>query len=450
MDYQTAAHVKQRKSFVHLKREVIATGLCTHCGTCEGVCPVAAIRMDDVLGECLPVENGTCISCGKCVACCPGNQVLFSELQPNWSLPRRHPWLGGYQAIFQAYAADESIRYKGASGGMGTRFAWHLLESKRVDGVVVLDFDVNMPWIPVAKLCTRPEQLIRAAQSKYFLYPQNRILRTIREQPVDSVAVFALPCQTHGLRKAIQAGVPGTEKIRYILGLYCGNNLFYEATRSLFRRFRILDFNRIRRIAYREGTYPGGFRIQYHNKEFFLDKFTFNYLSFFYTPRRCLTCIDLSNELADISIGDAWKSRQRTGSDDAASLFIVRNPELEQVFYEGIEQGYYVARPLYEKEALFMHANVLVNKKIGAFARIQWLKRWHKPVPEYDRSPLIISKFQHAFEGFMLILLHLFRTRTMQAMSHHIPLFLLKPLMTWIRGGWRRKTAKRYNLSNEE
>jgi len=435
-------------SFVSLKEDVIETGLCVHCGTCVGVCPVNALDIADVLGRCEPHQVGSCIECGLCVQTCPGKTVDCVSLSKKWPDIRKHPMLGQFSKIFVGCSRDENIRRRGASGGMGTEILLHLMQEEAVDGVVVLDFSITKPWFPEVKIVTKREEIIRAAQSKYFIYPQNTILRDFRESCANKIAFFGLPCQVHGIRKAIQARVPGTEKIKYIIGSYCGNNLFYEATLSLFKRFKFYDKKEIRRVAYRDGEYPGGFVVKGKNKKMgVVDKFTFNYLSFFYTPFRCLFCIDPTNELADISIGDAWRGTYFEMDKQGHSVVIVRNPELVSLFEQGMKEGHYEIEQIPQKEAIRMHANVLDNKKVGAFARMNIWQNIGRDVPDYfvNRDPISLKR--SCLEMANLALLSVCSKKISRDLVSTVPLKLLAPLLRFIRGTWRKKAARSYARS---
>ena len=48
---------------------------CTACGTCEEVCPVNAITIEDVA----LVDKEVCISCGTCVEECPVEAISLEE-----------------------------------------------------------------------------------------------------------------------------------------------------------------------------------------------------------------------------------------------------------------------------------------------------------------------------------------------------------------------------------
>ena len=430
-------------NFVSLKKDVIETGLCVHCGTCVGVCPVNALDIADVLGRCEPHQVESCIECGLCVQTCPGKTVDFVSLSKKWPDLPKHPMLGQFSKIFVGYSRDENIRSGGASGGMGTEILLHLMQEEAVDGVVVLDFSITKPWFPEAKIVNKRDEIIRAAQSKYFIYPQNTILRDLRESCVNKIAFFGLPCQVHGIRKAIQNKVPGTEKIKYVLGIYCGNNLYYEATVSLLKRFGFDHLSDVKRLAYRVGEYPGAFVAEGKNgKRSVVDKFTFNYLSFFYTPFRCLFCIDQTNELADISIGDAWRGTYYEMDKQGHSVVIVRNPELVSFFEQGMKEGHYEIEQIPQEEAIRMHANVLDNKKVGAFARMNIWQNIGREVPDYfaDRNPISLKRC--CLEMANLALLSVCSKRISRDVVSSIPLKILGPLLKFIRGTWRKRAAK--------
>jgi ferredoxin len=55
---------------------VVNAESCTACGRCEGVCPVAAIKIHDVA----TIDRANCTGCGRCVAECPQEAVTLGKV----------------------------------------------------------------------------------------------------------------------------------------------------------------------------------------------------------------------------------------------------------------------------------------------------------------------------------------------------------------------------------
>ena len=50
---------------------------CVACGTCEKVCPRAAIRVAS--GVAARVDGALCVGCGKCAGVCPADVIALVE-----------------------------------------------------------------------------------------------------------------------------------------------------------------------------------------------------------------------------------------------------------------------------------------------------------------------------------------------------------------------------------
>jgi len=409
-----------------------------------GSCPNEAIGISDILGQCLPELVGECKECGICVSVCPGKEVNFKELVKRNERMITSYYIGRFHQIYIGHANNKGVWHRGASGGMVTAILLQLLEEDKIDGTVLLDFSEDMPWFPEVKVSSNPTEIVRAAQSKYFIYPHNIILKKIRESRYSKVAYVGLPCQIHGLRKATEKRVPGTEKIKYIMGLYCGNNLYYKATLDLYKKLGFKDTNLISRVAYRDGNYPGKFVVEGKNGKIgMIDKFTFNYLSFFFIPFRCLFCIDLTSELADISFGDGWQDTYQERGKIGQSVIIVRHDGLLPVMENGIHKGNYELKKVTKKKALLMHSNVLDNKKVGSFIRMEIIKKRGGLVPSYNIPNPYYSIKRSFMEYLNLIIIQMGASKIARTIiRNYIPLFILKKIMLVTRRKWREKTKK--------
>ncbi len=368
-----------------LNEMVIRTGLCTRCGTCVGACPVGNLTIPDPTGSCLPVAGDTCTSCGLCLAGCPGKLVnfrpversLFGDAEPN-------RFLGVVRRAYIGYASDPVVRLAGASGGVVTSLLIGLLGEGRVRGAVLYARHDTEPWRGWGRIARTDGEIRDAAQSRYHLSPMNTVLGEI----VDEEGPFAyagLPCHVHGLRKLEGAGWDGNSKIGPVIGVYCGNNLYFEATRVMLRKLGVSRLSDVESLSYREGIWPGSFMVRTKDGSVrSISKLDFNQTIPFYVNHRCLTCIDLTNELADVSVGDGWAKDWSTAG--GWSVILTRSEAGEEILERARGSGMLYIEDITIEQAEQMHSHAFDLKKAGAFIRLGLWKKWGYPVPRYDRE----------------------------------------------------------------
>jgi coenzyme F420 hydrogenase subunit beta len=369
-----------------LFERVVDRGLCTRCGTCAGACPTGNILIADPLGPSLPVKSDDCTSCGLCLESCPGERVDFKKLESEFlGKTSSHPHLGITKGTYLSFAKNSDIRRAGASGGVTTALQLYLLREKRIKGSVLYTRHHKEPWRGEGRLVEDKDGIIAAAQSRYHLSPMNTVLKQLSARS-GSYAYVGLPCHIHGLRKLQAAGWKTDADIGPVIGIYCGNNLFFEATRVILRKLGFRRIEDIVSLSYREGKWPGNFSATDRNgvtKS--ISKLDFNQTIPFYVNRRCLTCIDLTNELTDISIGDGWAKEDE--SEEGWSVILTRTDEGERIVRKAADAGFIHLESISLDEAADMHSHAFDLKKKGAFIRLDLWKSWGQAVPVYDRIP---------------------------------------------------------------
>lgn len=170
--------------------------LCTGCGTCYGICPRAAItiRLDARKGVYeFGIDRDKCTNCGLCYDCCPGHTVSI--------MPKDFSPIGRFVECYSGHAANEDVRYNSSSGGLVTALLAYLVESKEIDGALVVRMSEGNPLEPEAFIARTVEELIGASGSKYCPVPANTALKEIMEAD-GQYAVVGLPCHLHGVRLA--------------------------------------------------------------------------------------------------------------------------------------------------------------------------------------------------------------------------------------------------------
>ena len=112
-------------------QNIIDTGFCLGCGLCEAITTSRKCNMtlNQKTGFYVPVfkEKLTKNETKSILNCCPGIKVIGNGESSVW---------GSLKKIEEAWSKDIEIRKKASSGGVITTLAIHLLEIKKVNGIL--------------------------------------------------------------------------------------------------------------------------------------------------------------------------------------------------------------------------------------------------------------------------------------------------------------------------
>ena len=438
-----------KSAFARLQEAVIEPGLCTHCGTCAALSQ-GTVEMAQAERGPLPTPVAGCRPQVPPLAydACPGKGLDYPALYRAHfgSLPER--WLvGPARQFYVGHAADRSIRRQGASGGAITQTLLYLLEKGLVDGAVVLRQGRPRPWLAEPIIACSREAVLAASQSVYIPVPVNTILPQMAAF-AGRLAYVGLPDQVASLRRLQQAGHPGAEKVDYVLGPYVGTAIYLGAIKSYLRANGVHDLEEIVSLRYREGEWPGHLQIRLRSGRVLqAQKFYYNYLIPFYITQASLQAVDFTNELTDISVGDAWHPRYEARGK-GFSVLVARTEKAQQLLEQMQADGYMVLEPADVSEAMSMHGHMLDFKKRGAFIRNEWRRRLGNEAPSYGYRPAHIPLSRKAVELFISLIFALGRTRMARRLVEMVPLAVLGPLFNTLRKSWKNisKPVKRQGL----
>jgi coenzyme F420 hydrogenase subunit beta len=439
--------------YAQLQREVIDAGLCTHCGTCVGVSD-GRLQMKSTSYGPLPAPTTAASPPLPEIAytACPGREIdypaafqaHFGALPENWLLgPARQTFIG--------YAADAATRRGGASGGVITQTLLYLLENGRIDGAVVVQMGDPKPWLARPIIAATPEQIRAASQSVYQPVPVNVILPEM-DAFNGRLAYVGLPDQVAALRRLQREGHPAANKVDYVLGPYVGTNLYLGAIESYLRSNGVSGLEEITDLQYRAGEWPGYLQIKLRSGRVLrAEKFYYNYLIPFYLTRGSLTAVDFTNELTDISVGDAWHPRyEEQGA--GFSVVVARSGKGEALLDDMAGAGVVHLDPVPPDEALSMHGHMLDFKKRGAFIRLGWLAERGLPTPNYGYHPAHIGRGRRLVEAVIVTLFWICGAPWARRLVEFVPLGIIGPLFNVLRKSWKRlsKPVKRKGLGGNE
>lgn len=366
--------------------DVWRSGLCMGCGICRVGCPNDAIRItkDSARGLFRPeIDAQLCTDCMYCLKVCPGlgfdftnsARGLYSEDQDRASESKE-------SRCYIGYALEEDIRYSSSSGGMVTALLIEALESKLIDGALVTKFSDADPLETVAFVATTPEEIISATGSKYCPVHLGDALNEIRHKD-GRFAVVGLSCHIQGIRKLQDNDKFWRDKIVFCIGLYCLNSNSFNAT-LYYLQANGINYQDVSSIQYRGMGWPGKIVVTLSDgsskifnrgpNEPLLSRRLLIQSAFHYDFMipRCLTCPDLANEVADISVGDPWHLKDLLHTDNQGQSFMVVRTDAGANLLDGVmPRGRISVRevsPPPESETEFKYSvwtRILIRKKLG-------------------------------------------------------------------------------------
>lgn len=308
---------------------VVARDLCHGCGVCVSTCNSNAIvmRASATRGLLLAaIDYNSCVACGTCIAVCPGHDVQFAPLAGcTTSSTGTRAGIGGVLEYHIGHALDINVRRDSASGGFVTGLLIAAMNSGEVDGVLTARMSRKDPLRSEVFIAQSIKDIVSASGSIYCPVALGTGLKEVEEFS-GRVAVVGLPCQIHGIRKA-QAISPGLRhKIALVVGIYCGHTDSHHATTQALREHAD-DLDSISSLAYRGRGWPGSLRAETaEGREIVIPyrEFISRHERYFFAPLRCMTCVDASNRLADISVMDAWLPELESRGEDGYSMVLAR------------------------------------------------------------------------------------------------------------------------------
>jgi len=431
-------------TWTYLLKEVIEPGLCTQCGSCVGL---AEGKLEFKEKRSIPIPHLVTKDHELPQACriaCPARHCSFPDLNRSTfgDLPKN--WLSG--RIIKSrigFSKSETIRRGAASGGAITSILLYLLKSRKICGAICLKMGAEVPYLAKPIIARTPEEILECSQSVYSVSPVNTILSEINEND-GPLAYVGLPDQVASIRKLQKEGHPSVKNICYIIGPYVGTQMYFESIRSFLRSNGVDSEEEIVDLKYRAGEWPGKLRIELSNGRVLqADKFHYNYLIPFYLTSSSLQAVDFSNELTDISVGDAWSpkyEKERKGF----SVILSRSEVGETIITNMIKKGLISGEEISIEETLDMHGHMIDFKKRGSF-----LRNKRKSIqPFYGYEPIEISWARKAVERILQTVFFIGRTGFARSAVEKIPLKIVGSCFDFMRKSWKSfsKPTKRKGL----
>lgn len=321
---------------------ILENELCTGCGVCISEDKSKTSKMVWSESNFL-VPNLTELSTSdEMYNVCPFNpytknedelgKILFEKTSKNYN-----DRIGFYEGLYAGYS--NKYRETSSSGGIATYIFEKLINNKVVDHLfIVQDNSDGFEY----QLCSDIDDIRKISKTRYMPVTLEKLFKEI-DNMEGKVAVSGVSCFVKAIRLKQEKHPILKEKIPFVVGIICGGlkSKYYT------------DF-----LAQSAGCNAKYSSVQYrvkNNDSFALDyKFSckdnqngrihmVDMLSLgdmwgtgLFKSNACDFCDDVMNELADISLGDAWiEPYDKSGSGN--SVIVTRNLLAQSLINEGIE-----------------------------------------------------------------------------------------------------------------
>ncbi|TFG05385.1 MAG: hypothetical protein EU536_02120 [Promethearchaeota archaeon] len=343
-----------KDSFGRLMREVVNTGVCTHCGACVATCEF----LDWDLQTEKPKLVGKCTGCGVCYVQCPRTLVAPRDL------------VGRYQTAYTG-RAHPNLGIKGQDGGVVTALLLYALEKKLIDCAVTTQKSDTEPWKPEVKIVKTREELLKTSGS---IYSHNQTLIGLLDaikQGYRSIGFVGTPCNVDAVYKMWKSPF-GLVRMYMranilVIGLFCMDSFTYEGLRMF------LESNHISIADIEKMTIAKG-KMQFIQKNGNVLSVRVHDLDRFRSSS-CNYCTDLTSENADISVGSV-------GSEDGHSTILARTGIGQEILLDAAEAGYLELQVMPRSKMVWVH-NLARMKKATLYTmrrRRQFVLGYEVPI----------------------------------------------------------------------
>ena len=361
--------------------QIVKSGLCTGCGACVALNP-AGIKMkwsND--GFLVPNETENYTPHGE-ERVCPFNphpedcvrteNELAAEFQGDLanSLSR----IGHFVGTYVGYSKD--YRLTSSSGGLATYFSESLLRGGYVDAVVSVHPSDDQGDRFEFAFTTDPEKVARASETKYFPVTYAEVLQRIRNYE-GRVAITGVGCFIKSIRLLQHYDPIFREKIVFTIGIICGGlkSAFFSDyladkagshTGYLSPRFRVKDPS----SSANDYSYQCIDERTEDLKKIKMRSVGDMWGSGYFKALACDVCDDVTTELADVSLGDAWLPEYQNDGK-GQNVIVTRSKLADDLIREGIRSGSLAVTPLPLRDFLrsqrgsFNHRHIALKYRLA-------------------------------------------------------------------------------------
>lgn len=373
---------------------VINNDLCIGCGICVYMCGSKALEMHwNEYGFLVPKLIGKCTSNNSCVNVCPFYPFPKKMVETENKIADifindsnfYHPKIGKYIGIYAGYAKE--FRLTSSSGGIATFVFSQLIKNGFVEHVFSVIESTKPDTLYEYSVCNSMEELIKASKTKYYPVTFASVFNKIHELP-GKVAVVGVACFIKAIRLAQNENHELKEKIPFLAGIICGgvkSRFFteYLAGKAGVKKENILNPQfRIKNFDSSASDYSFSCYDKNDKQEKSIRMRTVGDMwgTSLFKANACDFCDDVTAELADISLGDAWL-QPFSKDGKGTNVIVTRSAIADQLIRNGIIEDKLVIEELSLERFLASQQGSFNHRHTGLSARLKHAKKHNIPTP---------------------------------------------------------------------
>lgn len=349
-------------------QDIVSNRLCTGCGTCALLAPnhvqMAETADENRRPKCspdLPPELDEFLA-----KACPSVSIRNTDI----SSPVSQAW-GPVLEVWEGYAADEEIRFKGSSGGAVTALSLAAMQSAGFAGTLHVKASIDNPKFNEARLSKKRSELMEGVGSRYAPASVADRLDLVSEAE-GACVIVGKPCDIAAVNAVCDLRTDIARNIGLTISIFCAGTPSHKGTDALLHHLGKPRNAELSSLRYRGNGWPGKMTAEWSDgpeNNTASTSYSDGWGNILQKHRqwRCMTCADHAGEGADLSVGDPWQTPSEEGGH-GKSLIVVRTERGRVMLQRALAAGYLKLSPR-SPDVLFQAQPNLVATKGAVWGR---------------------------------------------------------------------------------